>query len=56
MSDEIKQGRFGKDNIGLPGKFTSNLDDLKKDIYDLKSDLSGLKSDFSKLQTDTQVT
>ena len=42
--------------LDYPEKFTSNLDDLKKDIYDLKSDLSGLKSDFSKLEADIQVT
>ena len=37
------------------GKFSSILDDLKKDISNLKSDLSGLKSDFSKLDADIKV-
>ena len=42
--------------LDYQGRFSSILDDLKKDISDLKIDLSGLKSDFYKLEADIQVT
>ena len=53
---KLNKKNLVKITLDYEGKFSNNLDDLKKDISHLKSELSGLKSDFSKLEADIQVT
>ena len=59
--NEASQMKLNKEDLvritlDYQGRFSSILDDLKKDISDLKIDLSGQKSDFYKLEADIQVT
>ena len=44
-----------KITLDYQGKFSSILDDLKKDISDMKTDLSGLNSGFSKREAYIKV-